>query len=243
MLVLLGMAMTSASAQNEQEKINEIKKNLGFIYATGTSMNSAEEASQMAKDLLADAIGQWLKDVVEGDFSGYVAKAKINVSEIATQRGQLMRSFVYVRKTDILPLDKDESVMMVTKEVPVKVDTVVVRSANTTAQHKEHIAQQTLPVFTPTTAEREILAVGTFREINQYLVRGSESGRVSAYGKYESGTRLMGKSYLFLFNNEGTVLAVLRKSGDSMINLSTGLTSAISDYGRCGVIWFQINED
>ena len=53
LLSLIVIMQPFSFAQNEQEKINEIKKNLDFIGATGTSSASAQEASDNARELLA----------------------------------------------------------------------------------------------------------------------------------------------------------------------------------------------
>lgn len=247
-MAVLWAASVTLWAQTEQDKINSIKKSLNFIYATGTSTSSAQEAAENAKELLSLEIDQWLKEAVEGeDYSGYVAKATSKVEEIKTQRGPLMRSFVYVKKTDILPYYKDESIMMVAKDEKTSVDTIVIDNpkVSTEASLREvaRVTQQAIPTFTPTTAEREMLTIHTLREINSYISKGSQSGKVTGCGKYEENTNLFGKSYLYLINKEGNVVAVLRKSGSSIVNLSSGANVSISDYGRCGVIWFQINED
>lgn len=247
-MAVLWAASVTLWAQTEQEKINNIKKSLNFIYATGTSTSNAQEATENAKELLTLEIDQWLKEVVEGeDYSGYVAKATSKVEEIKTQRGPLMRSFMYVKKTDILPYYKDESIMMVTKDGNPSVDTVVIDNSKEVSESSlrevESVTRQAVPVFIPTAAEREMLAIRTLREINSYISKGSQSGKVTGYGKYEENTKLFGKSYLYLINKEGNVVAVLRKTGSTLVNLSSGANVAIGDYGRCGVIWFQINED
>ena len=108
LFLLIIFVIPSLRAQTEQERINAIKKSLNFIYASATSTVSAKEATENAKELLSLEIDQWLKEVADSDFSGYVAKAKNKVEEIATQRGNLMRSFVFVKKTDILPYYKEE---------------------------------------------------------------------------------------------------------------------------------------
>ena len=47
-------------AQDAQKSMNEIKSNVNYVYATGTSMVSSDEASQNAKDLLNAEIEEWL---------------------------------------------------------------------------------------------------------------------------------------------------------------------------------------
>ena len=112
-LSLLILACLPSMAQDEQKEINKIKKNTNYLYAMGTSSTSAEDASSNARELLALEIEQWLKDNTKGDYSGYIAKSKENVSEIKTQRGNIIRAFVYVSKKDILPFQKEEAALMV----------------------------------------------------------------------------------------------------------------------------------
>jgi len=250
-LLFLGLICATSFSmwgQTEQEKINTIKNNLNFIYATGISTISAEDATDNAKELLSLEIDQWLKEVVDGgDYSGYVAKATSKVEEIKTKRGQLIRSFVYVRKTDILPYYKEESIMMVAKDSKPTVDTVVVYntkgSSKASLPENENVNRNAVPAFVLTDAEREMLTVQTLREVNSYISKGTHSGKITDYGKYDENTKLIVKSYLYLINKEGNVVAVLRKTGSTIVNISSGANVSMGDYRRCGVIWFQINED
>ena len=239
--------MPSLCAQSEREKINEIKKTLNFIYAESSSRVSAQEATENAKTLLTEYIYEWLRDVAEGDFSGYVAKASSHVEEIATQRGKLMRSFVYVRKTDILPYYKEESIVMVAKDDKVSIDTVVIGTKSDRAEHvlskTTETTRQIVPSFVLTSAERDMLNVKNLDGINRYISQGSKNGEITGYGKYDNTTRLMSKSYLYLINKDGDVIAVLRKDGSTITNLHSGASVTVGDYGKCGVIWFQINEE
>lgn len=247
------------SAQNEQKEINEIKRNLDFLYATGTSTKSAEEARENALDLLTLEIEQWLKENGKTDYSGYIAKSKQNTAEIKTQRGSLNRAFVYVKKSDILPYSSEEAVMVVgsrkeektahpadTTSVVVTIPVAPVSSQEVVPQQSaeiESVTQQALlqPTFEPSAAEKKMLLVRDLSEINKYIADGSKDGTVGSYGKYDASTRLFGMSYFYVFDRD-KVLAVLRKSGDSLINLSTGSEDTIANYGRCGVVWFQLKE-
>lgn len=261
LFLLIIFVIPSLRAQTEQERINAIKKSLNFIYASATSTVSAQEATENAKELLSLEIDQWLKEVSDSEFSGYVAKAKNKVEEIATQRGKLMRSFVFVKKTDILPYYKEETIMMVSKEDKPSMDSLklsaglsevqnaeALRSTYNKAQETQtlqnpaQVTQQAVPIFVPSSAEREMLNVRNLSEINHYLSQGDRDGTITGYGKYDSTTSLVGKSYLYLINKEGNVIALLRKEGPSFINLSSGESVSINNYGRCGVIWFQIKE-
>lgn len=240
---------TSLLAQNEQERINNIKKSLDFIYATGTSMNGSEEASSNAKELLSLEIEQWLKENAKGAHTGYVAKAVQNMSEIETKRGNLYRTFVYVKKSDILSFGAEDNILMVTiasDSSSKKMDTLSISTSHTTPMRD--IAPNDMPhysaitSFSPTLAEKELQTIRNLTEINAFIAKGSKEGTIRAYGKYDSNTRLFSTTYFFLINKDGNVIALLKKDGNKIINLVSGKKDSIEDYGRCGVIWFQIAE-
>lgn len=243
-------ATTYLFAQNEQERINNIKKSLDFIYATGTSMNSAEEASSNAKELLSLEIEQWLKENAKGAHTGYVAKAANNMSEIETKRGNLYRAFVYVKKTDILSFGDADAILMVTianDSSQKTMDTMPIMAPKTTFKQEvtPSMVYNTSTTYAPlpmTTAEKEICAIRTLSEINAYIAKGDKNGTIKAFGKYDRNTRLFSRTYFFLINKDGNVVATLKKDGNSVLNLDTGKDDSIENHGRCGVIWFQFAE-
>ena len=101
-LIMTALIPAVAGAQNpyvdSQQQINRIKMDTLYLYSTGTSSISAEDATQNSRELLALEIEMWLKQVVKADkqaINGYVIKAKEHLAEIPVQRGNLYRSFSY----------------------------------------------------------------------------------------------------------------------------------------------------
>ena len=213
----------NVQAQDKQKEINEIKMQPDkYLYAMGTSQKSAEDAYEIAKGQLAYEIEKWLNETVGDNYSQYVCKPKNNVSEITSkQRGKIMSSFLYVAKADILVVKEGETMIMIPSSIPVR------------------------QTFVPTAYEQEMLKISNLDAVNDYLINGAKNGKVSEYGysKYGENTELSEKSYFFLIDKDGDVVAVLRQNESSIIDLSNGDIVAISDYGRCGVIWFQINKN
>ena len=211
----------NVQAQDKQKEINEIKMQPDkYLYAMGRSQKSAEDAYEIAKGQLAYEIETWLNETVGDNYSQYACKPKNNVSEITSkQRGKIMSSFLYVAKADILVVKEGETMIMIPSSIPVR------------------------QTFIPTAYEQEMLKISNLDAINDYLFNGAEDGKVSRYGKYDGNTKLSEKTYFFLIDKNGDVVAVLRQNESSIIDLSNGDIVTISDYGRCGVIWFQINEN
>ena len=129
LLVLFTWAIPTLAQEDKNAEINKIKRSRDYLTVTGTSMVSAEEASENARMLIDVEIEQWLQENAEGDIAGYIAKSKENLAVIETKRGSLFRAFIYVKKKDILPYYENETVMAelpepLLPETPVNVDTI-----------------------------------------------------------------------------------------------------------------------
>lgn len=244
-LLIFFVPVVSFYAQDEKKQINEIKKDLNFLYAMGTSTASSKEASDNARDLLSLEITEWIKENAHEIPYGYIAKLKESISEISTQRGNLFRVFAYVNKSDVLPCEGNESLIIATIDSsshPVTVDTIEVRE-KATSDLSADIQKKEEPIpskkqFSPNDIEKEILNVSDFNAINKYLAAGNANGQILSYGKYNKDVHLPPHSYVFVFNKTGKILAYLSFKDDEFINMKTGAIDAIPNYGKCGAIWF-----
>ena len=136
LLVLFAWSIPTLAQEDKNAEINKIKRSRNYLTVTGTSMFSAEEASENARKLIDVEIEQWLQEKAEGDIAGYVAKSKENLAVIETKRGSLFRAFIYVKKKDILPYYEDETVMAelpnpIVTDTPIIVDTMKVEEITT----------------------------------------------------------------------------------------------------------------
>jgi hypothetical protein len=242
-IVLITLSIGNAlMAQDAQKSMNEIKSNVNYVYATGTSMVSSDEASQNAKDLLNAEIEEWLKQSNEKDIAGYIAKSQEQLSMIKTQRGSLYRVFVYVHKADVLPYYKEEKVIsgaFGTDEAPI--DTTLTATSSESKTESPVEAQEIAPLpeeprYTPTGKEQEMLKITSFNLLNEYINAGRESGDIQQLGKY-STLPTQGLVYVFIHNRNGEIPACMRMQDGVIINLSTGKEDKITNYKGCGAIW------
>lgn len=263
-LFILSMAMLyafSLSAQNEQQQINAIKRDMSFLYANGTSTASADEASENAKDLLALEIEQWLKENTQDSIAGYVAKSRECMSEIKTKRGNLYRVFVFVKKKDVLPYYKEENMMIVSlnDSVETKRDTIglirsnvddqkaaVSTSSSTSAKVDEPSSIRHVPISTnaesgyvPSEREKLMLNIKTFSELNEYVNSGRADGSITQVGKYANLPQNE-VVYVFIHNRQSEIPACIKMTGGKSINMKTGKEDVVSSYTGCGAIWIKI---
>lgn len=220
-------------AQNEQQKINEVKGNRNYLYATGTSTTSEEEASDNAQDLLAIEIEQWLKEKTTDDIIGYVAKSQKSLSLIKTQRGKLYRVFAFVRKKDVLPYYKEEDLLIVDL-----VEMEELQSDSIKIQESGSVP----PLYVPNQKERLMINVRSFTELNEYINQGREDGSIIEVGKYANMPN-EGVVYVFIHNREGEIPACMKVTDGVALNMASGKEELISNYKGCGAIWIKLKNE
>lgn len=258
-LIMTALIPAVAGAQNpyvdSQQQINRIKMDTLYLYSTGTSSISAEDATQNSRELLALEIEMWLKQVVKADkqaINGYVIKANEHLAEIPVQRGNLYRSFSYVRKADILPYSDKSELLLV--ELPESVqlsqtandndgkapEEDINASQNDSAiqESEKEVVKTNEPEKPVLSADEErILAVKNFDGINAFLAQLDKEGRVKDKGKYSSLPDNR-DCYIFIYDKEGNVPACLKQTRTGQVNLKLGLQDNVRNYKGCGAIWF-----
>lgn len=239
-------------AQNEVRDMNAIKNSPNYIYATGTSMVSIEEASQNAKDLLNAEIEDWLTKNVESDIAGYIAKSQEQLGLIKTRRGNLFRVFAYVHKVDILPYYKDETVITgsfndISEEVNMEsVNTDIKELAYDTTntqtscaeKHAEIVEELPQSKYVLNDKEKGLLNIKTFIELNEFINEGRVNDDIVQVGKYSTLPE-NGIVYVFIHNRKGEIPACMKNENGRTLNLSTGGEDQISNYKGCGAIWIR----
>lgn len=217
-LLLWASLMSSLSVQAQGieridtlDDINAIKRDTSFIYAEST-MKDVLEAQTGAQALLQLKICEWLRfNHPELDSESLVSNSKEKWFSLLTKRGVYNRIFVYVNKYDILPI----------KEEPEAV-----------------LEDVLIPQLTP---EEETMSVSIvrFENIEPYVKNLKADGQLKAYGKYTSLPQDE-SCYMFVYNREGNIEAVLRQTEDGKhFNLRTLKEDNVHNYKNCGAIWLQ----
>ncbi len=238
-------------SQEAQKEINAIKQDSNYIYASATSMTSAEEASDNAKELLALEIEEWLKGKDREDIDGYIAKSRENVSQITTKRGKLYRAFAYLKKNEILTYGNKEEVMIVElskeneKKTSLQKDStsVAAKTAQNNNLPKANVPQDTPEiVYSPTPREKELLNLSSFDKVNSYISQGKKDGKIAQAGKYATmpQNELV---YLIIYNKKGEIPACMKVVDTRPVNIATGKEDPISNYKGCGAIWIKYSNE
>jgi len=90
-----------------------------------------------------------------------------------------------------------------------------------------------------TPEEQKMISLVSFYEIEPYIKQLMANERVLRYGKYST----MPKNdlcHLFIYNRDGDIVTVLKKTPQNTYNLKTRERDVISNYKNCGAIWFTL---
>jgi hypothetical protein len=87
--------------------------------------------------------------------------------------------------------------------------------------------------------ELEMVTLDSFYKIEPYIELLESKGKLKAYGKFKNLPN-NDLCYLFIYNKEGEIVAVMKHTADKVINLKTLEQDIVTNYKNCGAIWFQL---
>lgn len=225
-----------AQSTDVAKNISTIKRDTTFLYAEAT-MKELEEAYVAAQSVLEVKVGDWVRAQHPSEsIDVCIAKAKEHCFQVRTRRGDYYRAFVYVKKDDILPI-ADRSEAVVFEVAPEEKE-----QEQPTAQHAiilPDAEELSLPSVSLTPDEEQMIQVKSFYNVQPYIDGLKKIYRLKAYGKYATMPSNE-NCHLFVYNKQGQIEAVIRKTAHEQINLGTLATDDIKKYKNCGAIWFQL---
>lgn len=221
-LMLLAASYVHADNVEEAKKqINSIKKNSQYIYAEATAATESE-AKDLAEEMLYEEINTWAANQKKlRNSPTFVVNNKRELwTSMLLPRGNMYRSFVYVRKSDIQPAD----------------NTQVIANPNPTAAS---LQGSSVSLIVPD-AVRELAACTEYTALAEKMQAMKNQGRVKSYARYAQLNN-PDACYLAIYNTAGKVVAVLTPGAQRM-NISTGQSDGVANYRGCGAIGFEVAE-
>ena len=209
-----------------------------FIYAEAT-MKDLNEAYNGARAILEMKVGDWvrLQHPAEG-IELCIVKAKEHFVQLETRRGDFYRAFVYVRKSDILPV-ADKSEVTVFEVSPVtKPNQMEAKPAIIVTEEMPQVEEKQ-QVLELTSEEKQMKLIRSFYDVEPYIKGLKSKGKLNAYGKYATMPENE-DCHIFVYDKQGNISALLRKSGANQYNLNSLKEDNIKNYKNCGAIWFQL---
>lgn len=238
-LIISGLYVCMAQTVADVSKtINKVKRDTMYIYAEAT-MKDLSEAYNGARAILEMKVGDWVREQHPSEkIELCIVKAKDHLIQLETRRGDFYRAFVYVRKTDILPI-ADKSEVTVFEVSPVVHENEPQVSPAIIVTEEPPIEAKKAPELELTSEEKQMKQVRSFYEVEPYIKGLKSKGKLNAYGKYATMPENE-DCHLFVYDKQGNISALLRKSGDNQYNLNSLKEDNIKSYKNCGAIWFQL---
>lgn len=242
-ILILLMVIAGAMSANAQttddiaQNINRVKRDTMYIYAEATCSNK-DTANFNARAILEMKVGDWVRNQhpKEG-IELCIVKAKEHLLQLETRRGDFYRAFVYVRKNDILPVaDKREVTVFEVAPVEQSNQSAV---APAIIVEEETVPEESTPFMELTPEEKQMKLVRNFYNVEPYIKDLKNKGKLKNYGKYATIPENE-DYYLFVYDKQGNIPALLRKSGSTQYNLITLKEDNVKNYKNCGAIWFQL---
>ena len=236
-LTLVSFSMVTAQTPVTTKEINAVKRDNNCIYAE-TTMKDVNEAILGAKSILEVKVGDWIRSQYpEEDVKLCIAKAKEHSFEIQTRRGDYYRAFIYVRKNDIMPVTEKKELLV----FQVQPDSDTPLSTPDIVISEDIQIDESTPVTTLTEEEKKMVTITSFYDVEPYIKGLRNQNKLRDYGKYTTMPE-DSPCHLFIYNTEGKIKAVLRKTETAQINLWTLKEDNVKNYKNCGAIWFRLKD-
>lgn len=241
--VLLSLAfiichVSFSMAQSVAQNINKVKRDTMYIYAESTTKD-LNEAYNNARAILEMQVGEWIRQQHPSEeIEVCIVKAKEHLMQLDTRRGELYRAFVYVRKSDIMPVTDKKEVTVIEVAPVVNPDNQGPSPAIIVTEEAP-VVEDVAPVLELTSEEKQMKLIQSFYDVEPYIKGLKYQGHLKTYGKYAT-MPADEDCLLFVYNKQGNITALIRKSGQKQYNLNTLKEDNVKNYKNCGAIWFQL---
>ena len=210
-------SLMAGPADDVKEEINRIKKSSKYLYAESTAPTE-DAARAYAEDELHETVNKWVatQKKLKGSAGLVVNNRREMWTTLSMPRGSnMVRYFIYVRKSDILPAD----------------NAVVIANENRPA-----VEEELKPVLPE--AVTVVAAITDYYEMAEKVQQLKAEGKIKSYARYASLDD-PGKCYLIIYNPDAKVVAVLTPEPGRR-NVKTNKPDGIANYRGCGAIGIEV---
>ena len=174
--------------EDAKKEINRIKKSSQYIYSEVTAPD-AQGAKDMAEEILFSEINEWVtkQKKLRNSPNIVINNRKELWTSVELPRGNMIRAFLYVKKSDIIPAENTEVIENTSKIEEIKSE------VNFTMQLPEEV--------------QEITKCTRYSDMASMITDMKQQGRIAHYGRYSS-LQNPKDYYLAIYNKEGEVVAV-----------------------------------
>ena len=219
--LLLTQGMAAQNTADIKKEINMVKRSNSYIYAEATAP-TVEEAKAVAEEILYAEVNEWAATKRKFQTKGnFVVNNKSDLwTSYNLPRGNMFRSFIYVKKSDIISVDDSDVIGGLSKGV------VKLNPSKATPSFPDAVLQ--------------VYHCTKYSELVETMTRLKNSGMITHYARYASLTKPE-MYYLAIYDRRGTILSVLT-NGTPRLNVETGKEDGVLNYKGCGAIGFLLSD-
>ncbi len=232
MMALICLTVSFAQ-ESDSKRINKIKRDSKYLYAQETKPTE-EEARKSAEEALQIYIEEYVASQKKLKKAEKVVikdlQSKLDCIEM--KRGTMVRAFVYVKKSDIIPADN-----VIVAEGPGDPEKTVGPVSTVEPIPAADLGQSGLLQWQQELV-KDLLAKTSLSEARAYLNRAKAEYKVKRLGPGASAKNPE-KLYWVIQGGDGTLI-VLGPGSERRTNYRTMQFDQLSAYGGMDAIWFEM---
>lgn len=237
MLFFFGGTISAQTIDEQKKQIASVKKSNLYIYGEATA-ETEQDARDLAEEILNYEINKWAANQkkLKGTANFVLNNRQELYTTMSLPRGDMFRSFMYVKKSDIQKGDNATIISSVGSASAS--NTTVAGLSSEVAEETAEVEETSNATFSPVAIE--LSGMSNYAEIAAKIMDYKENGKIKTYNYY---AKLDNPSlyYLVMYNKDGVVEAVL-SPGKPRKNVKTGNEDTTNNYPGCGAIGFMVND-
>lgn len=232
LMLFVGTMAFAQKAADVKKQINNIKKSSLYLYGEATAATE-QDAKDMAEQILNDEINKWgagQKKLRGADFILVNDRQEVTTS-LSLPRGNMFRSFMYVKKTDV---QKGGNMQVIT---PTGQSASVVETMEAPTPPVASVPKVEYPALV-----QELTKVKTFDEMARRLEQAKREGRVMAFARYDQLDD-PAVCYIVTYDTAKQTIAAILAPGEQRVNVMTGeAEDMFKKYSGYGAFGFKLAE-
>lgn len=245
--IMMALPQVSAFGQEESPSklINKIKRAGIYLYAEATSATK-EEATDAAKSLLMIEVSQYVasKKKLSNADQLLMKDLKAEQQSISMARGDMIRVFLYIKKSDIEPVDNATIVQH--KEI---VDAAPQQEKTKLEGIVEPIESEAIKVSDASLSDwqkrlvEDIASKQNIQQVKVALNKYKAYYKVKRIGNNAQPCPTPSQAFYACFDTQGNLKALLgRDNGGQRTDYLSNTSVSLDDYLSQPIVWFTISK-
>lgn len=253
LLAALLFATLTGGAQSISRQINDIKRSNDYVSAEAMSVTEAQ-AYELAEELLTREIEQYVDEqkALKQAPNIIVKDVAHQAEKLQMQRGEMVRIFLYVKKSDIIAARNTRILVQPSNSQPASVPgssmpagaqpvSVAGGSPAGTAASNDTLSLRLLSPVQQSVCD-QLLSCQSLGEVIEQMSRLRTERKVKRYGSPAQGTTPE-KYFWVIIRHDGPVATILAPNqGEGYTNLRTLRHNRLSDFDGMDAVWFTTSK-